>query len=305
MLIKREWTFFQIVRRTWKFDLYIIFVCLLVYLVYNYWINNHIQIPALVSTVLGTAIAFFIGFNNNQAYDRWWEARKIWGALVNDSRSWVRAMLAYVKGRELNFGEEQVAVIQKRMIHRHLAFLYALKYSLRKISDVSYNRYLKEDDFDQVKGKSNVPNAILTLQSYDLETLSRQGYIDGFRFMEMNQLLVKFCDGMGKCERIKNTVFPTSYIYFTRLFIWIFIIINTWVLTDLIGGWSVLVGWLTGFIFFAAHNNGINIMDPFENRAFDTPLDSIVRTIEINILEEMGAADIPEPVQPVDGEYLL
>lgn len=308
MLIKKDWTLIQILKRTWKFDLLIIFVCLVVFSVYNYWISNHIQLPALLSTVLGTAIAFFIGFNNNQAYGRWWEARIIWGAIVNDSRSWSRSLLSYIDvEQERAYGEEQLQVLQRRMIHRHLAFLYALKYSLRKISDTTYNRYLNPVDFEKVKDRSNIPNAILNLQSEDLERLSRLGCIDGFRFIELNQLLVKFCDGMGRCERIKNTVFPTSYIYFTQLFIWFFIVVNTIVLTDMIGIWAVPIGWLIGFIFFAAHTNGTTIMNPFENTAFDTPMSSIVRTIEINTLEEMeaDADDIPKPIQPINGEYML
>ncbi len=305
MLIKRDWTLAQVLKRTWKFDLFIIFSCLLVYLIYDRGINNYFKVPAMLSTVLGTAIAFFIGFNNSQAYGRWWEARIIWGALVNDSRSWTRGLLAYVRESNDSFDNSQIKVLQKRMIYRHLAFLYTLKYALRKISDTSYKQYLEKEDFEQVRKKSNVPNAILNLQSHDLETLSQLNSIDGFRFKEINYLLIQFCDSMGRCERIKNTVFPTSYIYFTRIFIWFFIILNTMVLTDLIGGWAIFFGWLIGFVFFAAYNNGVSIMNPFENSPFDTPMDSIVRTIEINTLETLNEQDIPEPVKPVNNEYIL
>jgi putative membrane protein len=95
MLIKHKLTLRQIFYFTWKVDLMLLICCTIVYFIDTYWLSMHISIPVAVSAVLGTAIAFFIGFNNNQAYDRWWEARIIWGGLVNDSRSWARSLLYY------------------------------------------------------------------------------------------------------------------------------------------------------------------------------------------------------------------
>ena len=87
MLIVQNIRISRVLRNTWQIDLIMIVSCTLAYLVRTFLIKHHFSIPAIIPTVLGTAIAFFVGFNNNQAYDRWWEARKIWGALVNDSRS--------------------------------------------------------------------------------------------------------------------------------------------------------------------------------------------------------------------------
>lgn len=302
MLLNERLSLTQVFRLTWRVDLMILLCCTIAYFIDNYWLETQISIPISISTVLGTAIAFFIGFNNNQAYDRWWEARKIWGELVNDSRSWARCLL-YNCAIEVN---EEAPHITRRMIYRQLAFLYALKSALRKTpEDVYYAGYLSEAEAARVKMQSNIPNAILSLQAEDLQLLTRQGVIDGFRFRELNGLLVRHCDSMGKSERIKNTVFPPSYLFFTRVFIWFYVILNTLMMSESIGGWSILFGWAFGFVFHVTHQNGISIMNPFGATIMAVPLDSISRTIEINLLEMLGHDNIPSPIQPTDQQILL
>jgi putative membrane protein len=301
MLLRDRLSLVQVFRLTWKVDIMILICCTIAYLVDNYWLESHVSIPLSISTVLGTAIAFFIGFNNNQAYDRWWEARKIWGALVNDSRSWARNLLYYCKTEMSDESQH----ITRRMIYRHLAFLYALKASLRKVPDEYYTGYLGEGEADFVRTQSNIPNAILNLQSEDIQLLSRQGVIDGFRFREINGLMVKFCDEMGQSERIRNTVFPPSYLFFTRLFIWFYVILSTLMMSESIDYWSILFGWAFGFVFHVTHMNGVSLMNPFEPTQMAIPLDSIARTIEINLLEMLGHENVPSPVEPIDGQFLL
>ncbi|WP_212001563.1 bestrophin family protein [Chitinophaga sp. HK235] len=302
MLLKHRLTPTQIFTFTWKVDIMLLLCCTVVYFLDTYWLSAHIAIPVAVSAVLGTAIAFFIGFNNNQAYDRWWEARTIWGALVNDSRSWARSLLYYANTKD----DPELHAFVRHMIYRHLSFVYALKTSLRKLPDEYYTRYLTKEEIDYVQNQQNIPNAILNLQSKDLQQLRHSAAIDGFAFLELNELLVKHCDQMGKSERIKNTVFPPSYVYFTRLFIWFYVIMNTLMMTEAIGAWSILFGWVFGFVFHVTHLNGISLMNPFDYHPLGTPLDSISRTIEINLIELMGDEPIPQPVKTkADGLYIM
>ncbi|MGN7720271.1 bestrophin family protein [Chitinophaga sp. 22620] len=301
MLLRDKLSLIQVFRLTWRLDLMIILVCSLAYAADTYWLKQHVSIPVTMSAVLGTALAFFIGFNNNQAYDRWWEGRKIWGALVNDSRSWARNLLNFVD-TSVN-GESQH--IARRMIFRHLAFLYALNTSLRKDSDLYHEGYLSKDEADLVRTSTNVPNSILNIQAADLQQLRGSGAIDGFCFREMNDLVVKHCDNMGKCERIKTTVFPPSYLFFTRVFIWFYVILNTLMLAESTGYWSVVFGWAVGFIFHVTHQNGVSIMNPFEKLPTSLPLDTICRTIERNLLEMLDHEPLPSPLEPLDGQYLL
>lgn len=301
MLLRDRLSLVQVFRITWKLDILIIIVCSLAFAADTYWLKQHISIPITISTVLGTALAFFIGFNNNQAYDRWWEARKIWGGLVNDSRSWARNLLSYCD----NDAAGETPHIARRMIFRHLAFLYALKAALRQTGDPYYEGYLGGNEAELVKDSKNIPNAILNLQAADLQQLREQKAVDGHLFRELNIMLVNHCDNMGKSERIRNTVFPPSYLFFTRVFIWFYVVLSTLTLAESIGYWSVVFGWAIGFVFHVTHQNGIGLMNPFEQNPMSLPLDSITRTIEINLLEMLGHQPLPSPIEPKSGMYLL
>ncbi|MBB5623041.1 putative membrane protein [Pedobacter cryoconitis] len=303
MLIVHNIRLSRILRNTWQVDLIMIFSCTGAYLTRAFLIKHNFEIPAIIPTVLGTAIAFFIGFNNNQAYDRWWEARKIWGSLVNDSRSWARSIITYISQNETS--DQEFKALKDRMVRRHIGFLYALKAKLRDAVDENYQQYLDEADLKEINLHSNVHNAILTLQSRDLQQLSKDGLIDGFRFMELNKLLVNFSDHMGRAERIKNTVFPTTYNYFTKVFIWLFVVSLTLVVSHEAGVWAIFIGWLVGFVFVSTQINGMSLIDPFENNSSSVPLNQITRTIEINLLEMIGAEKIPAPVKPINDEYIL
>lgn len=303
MLVAQNIKISRILRDTWQVDIIMIASCTAAYFVREFLIKHHFEIPAIIPTVLGTAIAFFVGFNNNQAYDRWWEARKVWGALVNDSRSWARGVITYISPIEND--PEEFAALKRRMVCRQIAFLYALKASLRDAVDETYSQYLDEKEVLEINKHSNVYNAILTLQSEDLQRLNLAGRLDGFRFIEMNQLLVKFSDEMGMSERIKKTVFPTTYNYLTKVFIWLFVVSLTLVISQYAGLWSIFLGWLVGFVYVSTQKNGMSLVNPFENNSASIPLNQITRTIEINLLEMIGAEKIPKPVLPVNQEYVL
>lgn len=295
MLIVQNIRLSRVLLDTWKVDVIMIISCTIAYFIREYLIAYHFQISAIIPTVLGTAIAFFIGFNNNQAYDRWWEARKIWGAIVNDSRSLARNLINYV--------DDEAAA--KRMIARHIAFVYALKAALRDTVDEIYTKYLTEHDKNEVESHSNVHNAILNIQAMELQKLYKENKIDGFKFMEINEMLVKLTDSMGACERIKNTIFPTTYSYLTKVFIWLFVVTFTLVISQDMGAASIFMGWLIGFVFVSTQINGMRLVNPFYINSSSLPLNSISRTIEINLLQMMNETDIPEPVKPINDEYIL
>ncbi len=276
--------------------------CIFAYFAHYYLISRHFDIPVIVPTVLGTAIAFFIGFNNNQAYDRWWEARRVWGAIVNDSRSWARDILMYVDDKPVQSESDK---LKKDFITRHIAFLCLLKNNLRLTDDNTYKKYISAAELEAINDHNNKPNAVLQLQSKKLNDIYSSGLIDGYRFLQLDNLLVRFTDSLGMSERIKNTVFPSTYNYLTKLFIWLFVIAIELVTVQSMGMWSIFISWLIGFVFVSIQINGMSLVNPFENTAASIPLNQITRTIEINLLQMLGEKDIPEPVQAVNGEYVL
>lgn len=304
MLISRNVRIGRIISGTGWYALFDLLTCVAAYLVNEYIVRDYFVFPALIPSILGTALAFFVGFNNNQSYDRWWEARKIWGALVNDSRTWARQIMHYTSTSDY-LSAEELSGLRRTAIRRHIAFLYALKKNLRKSDTREHGEFLVSEELADVEKASNVPNAILSYQTAFVDNLYKKEAIDGFRFTEMNRMIVNFCDEMGKSERIANTVFPTTYNYYTRGFIWIFIVSTTMVTDNAIGYWSILFGALVGYVFLTTHSIGQALVDPFEPLPTGVPLDHITRTIEINLLEMLGEAEIPKPIQSVDGEYIL
>lgn len=110
---------------------------------------------------------------------------------------------------------------------------------------------------------------------------------------------------MGKSERIKGTVFPPTYNFYTRVFIWILIISTTFVITNMVGAWSILYGALIGYIFITIHSIGQSLLNPFEPVPTGISLDQITRTIEINLLETLGESEIPEPIVSVNNDYVM
>jgi len=304
MIITKKIKVKRVLIGTWKNGLLVVLVCTLSFLFSEYIFHDVVDLPSVIPTILGTALAFFIGFNNNQAYDRWWEARKIWGALVNDSRSWARQINYYLSLPE---GQTKDELFEKKKtaIFRHIAFLYALKGNLRNEKKNDYKKYISQQDLEKVEGQTNIHNAILNIQSEDLEDLRQNNWVDGFRFIELNKILIRFSDEMGKSERIKSTVFPPTYNFYTRVFTWILMISTTFVITNMVGAWSIFYGALIGYIFITIQSIGRALLKPFEPVPTGISLDQITRTIEINLLETLGESEIPEPIQSVNNEYVM
>ncbi|KAB2808701.1 bestrophin family protein [Phaeocystidibacter luteus] len=300
MLIQKNWSVGEILRRTWRINLIILGEVGIVVLGYHYFVQDDFVVPISVAAILGTAIAFFIGFTNNQAYDRWWEARKVWGMIVNDSRSWARSVLTY-----WDEGDPKHTETKHRMVRRHLAWLHCVKNHLRGLESTTYAVYLNADDREKVRDSKHQPNTILLMQSQDIHRGLKEKKLDPFAFKALDEALVRMTDQMGMCERIKNTVFPTSYVFFTKFFIFLFISLNAISIHAILGWWAILFGWIIGYVFYTTFYNGLTIMNPFENLPSDTPMSALTRTLERNLLEMLDEPDLPESLEPIHGEYLL
>jgi putative membrane protein len=264
-----------------------------------YYPMQSLHIPIALITVPGTVIALLLGFRTNSAYDRWWEARIIWGAIVNDSRTWVRQLLTFVDCK----GNSSIAYAHvRKMAMRHIAWNYALTGHLRKLDTTpSFEDRLDVAEMRTVKTKTNVPNALLYNQGQDLKTLRESQLIDQYQFVSLDQTLTRFTDSMGKCERIKNTVFPTSYSLLVDVLIYMWIFFLPLGLIDNIGLFLIPTTVSLAFSFLAIDRIAYYMQDPFDNIPSDTPMMALSRTIEINILEELEEKSIPHPLLPING----
>jgi len=251
----------------------------------------HMGAALVVVGALSTAVSFFVAFFTAQAYDRWWEARKIWGSLVNDSRSFARMV--------------ELTALQDRLVRRHIAYLYAVKEYLRRENTREYLAHLSEEDGARVAELTHPGNGLLELQGAEIDAAERNGAIDVIRMAQLNDMLTQFSTSMGMAERIKSTVFPIYYESLMRVAIWTLAVVFPIVLSDSIGYEAIPYSLLLGAIFLLVFMAGQSLLNPFEGLPSDTPMSSIIRTIEINLLEQIGETDIPSPVEPIDGRYLL
>lgn len=224
---------------------------------------------------------------------------------MNGTRLWTRSILAYTQVAQqeaLHDHTTHVGDVALRMIRRNLGFLHAFKSALRDTNEQVYRNYLDPADLEALTGCTNLSAALLDLQAHDLQKLREAGQVDGFTFLALHDLLVRFSDNMGKCERIKNTLFPATYLYFTQVFIWLMIAVLTMDIVEEAGVWAIGLSWLVGFVFHVTHWNGLSLMNPFDHNPACVPLDSLLHTVEINVLQMLKFSEVPNPVEASNGE---
>lgn len=277
--------------------LFVLIISLIVYYLTHYFQDVIPDMPLMIPTFIGTAISILLSFKLNQSYDRWWEARKIWGSIVNDSRSLVLQLQNLVE----NGNDEQI----KRIAFRQIAWCYSLGQALR-VQDPAggLNRFIPENEIAAAKQHQNVPLALLGMHARDIRLLKDQGQLDTFRHMQLDDTLVRLCDSMGRAERIKNTVFPATYRLFLHLIIYLFVITLSIALQDIEGIFEIPLLIIISAGFFLLEKSATHMQDPFENRPTDTAMTAIARSIETNIKQLLGEPDTSPPQQAA-GFYLL
>ncbi|MBD80924.1 MAG: hydrogenase [Crocinitomicaceae bacterium] len=276
---------YGIVKNNYKAILIFFAIDFVVYLAHvRFGINFHV--PAIPVSIMGGALAIFLAFRNNSAYDRWWEARKIWGAIVNHSRTFAAEILAIVGKNEQS----------KEIVYRHLAWLHGLKLQLRKQEDFSEAKsFLNQAEVDEFPSWKNKASQLLRVQSEQIAKLKRENKISDFEQKQFFETIKQLYDCQGKAERIKSTVFPYYYTYFTDLFLWTFIVFLPMIIVDEMGWQVIPMSMAVSFVFYILDKTGLVTEDPFENRAADTPMSTISRTIEIDLKQMLGEENLPEP----------
>lgn len=255
-----------------------------------------ITIPIAVPSVLGTAISLILAFRTNQAYARWWEARKIWGAIVNDSRTWARQVLTLLPA------DPSLMAMQHRVIHRQILWCYALGKALRGEPPLEGSegllRNLDKEEVTLYKKAQNIPNAMLLKQGEEIMALKTAGIINSYEHMQLDDTLSRLCDSMGKNERIKNTVFPKIYSTIVHAFLYLFILLLPFSLVMKFGLLEVATVMGITAVFFLIEKSAIYNQDPFEGRPTDTPVSAIARTIDINLRQMLKEKELPVKATP-------
>ena len=257
-----------------------------------------LDLPVVPVTIVGGALAIFLGFRNNSAYDRWWEARKIWGGIVNTNRTLGSSIMTFPSEKHGAATFSEIEIWKKSIVYRQICWLYTLKAHLRKQahSDKMLD-YMSKEEYEELMKKTNKPAQLLHNQNQAVAYAFENGMIDSFRHMELAKLIKELYSLQGMCERIKNTVFPFYYNYFTKVFLWLFIFCLPFSLAPLMNGYTAMAMSIgISFIFYILDKSGEITEDPFEGRAADTPMSTITRSIEIDLLEMLGEENTPKPL---------
>jgi putative membrane protein len=316
MIVSRNLRLSHVLVYTWKPMLYFTVLSCAVYALHISFSIPNLAIPFNAVATLSTALGIYLGFKNNNAYDRWWEARKVWGALVNHSRAWARQALTLALTDDARALPE-LRAWQERVIHRHIAFVHALRVALRRKHDYNddgldepvqvdntlddLRSFLSPEELQQARHKRNVPNHLNKLQGDDLKYAYQRGWLSDFRYVRMDETLVQFNDHQGMSERIKNTPFPRPYSFYSRVFVLLHGTLVPFAFVEELGWANIPLSLAINFMFFALDQVGEKIEDPFENRMFDTPLTSISVTIEENLKEMLGNAELPVKPKSIQG----
>lgn len=288
-----------------------------------------IAVPWVPVALLGTASAFIVGFRNTQVYNRMWEARQIWGSIVNSSRTWGLMVKDYIRDANPAVARE----LHRQLIYRHVAWLTAMRFQMREprswetIKTKSYNleytqhykvpewessladelpALLSKEETTYVLGKKNRATQLIALQGDQLKQLQQNGHLSELCYVELENVLKELYDHQGRSERIKNFPYPRQFssiaCYFITLLVWLlpFGMLNEFARLGNWGVWlnipfSVIVGW----VFMALDQVGESTENPFEGSANDIPITTMSRTIEIDLREMLDETDLPPAIAPL------
>lgn len=291
--------------------------------------HTYLAIPWQPIAVLGTALSFVVGFKNNASYGRIWEARQIYGSIINDSRSFGYSI------RDI-LGKNNA--VTQRIFYRHFAWLTALRFQLREkrtwenMGNVRNREYMKnkyhvaewnsdletelkkllsESDYEYIISKKNRATQLTALQSEEIAQLRNSGIINDFQWNLLQNSLLKFTDDQGRAERIKNFPYPRNFASITTYLMFIFVLLFPFGLLNefnKLGNGTFLEGytiWLnipiSAIVTWAFHvldTIGESSVNPFEGSANDVPITQISRTIEIDMRDMLNETNLPPAIQP-------
>lgn len=303
---------------------------------YTRW--DWLLIPWLPLSIIGTAVAFYVGFKNNQAYGRLWEARRIWGAIINNSRMLGVMTKHFVASETLS--QKELECITKRIIYRHICYIYTLREQLltptswehvslrlnfgyfnrlrrQKILDNAYKeeldmqskrQYISEKEEISLLDAANQSTQLIEMQSGDIAILYKKNCLNMMQQIELQRTLNSLYDEQGKAERIKKFPFPRQYASFSFTFVCIFVFLLPFGIIaefNALGEdyfWlSIPFGVVVGWIYVVMEIIGDYSENPFEGLYNDIPMLSICRTIEIDLLQMIGETNLPTSIKPKKG----
>lgn len=267
--------------------------------------HNAVLVSTIPFTLMGLPLAIFLGFRNTACYDRFWEARKLWGELLLRSRNLARQVLHLGDDPLPPADARDLGDVRVRMVLRAVAFSTSLKNLLRDRPDdeTGLDGLLQPAERERLAGASNRPAALMMNMGADLAQCRREGRFDSLCTVQIDHTLCALTAAAASCERIRNTPLPFSYSLLLHRTAYLYCFLLPFGLVDSIGLMTPLVVAIVAYTFFGLDALGDEIEEPFGTSANDLALDAICRGIEIDLRQALGDPAPPPPLQPVG--YLL
>lgn len=269
-------------------------------------------LPFPVTAILGSALAIFIAFRNNSAYSRWWEGRTIWSNITHSSRVLARLVITFADSHahQPPYNAPRSAEFKTTMIRLMVAWVNALRIQLRgESTQTLFSTRLNLEEAEALKRFDNLPNGIQLLMGRKIYEAMANGTLGGFDSFQMEGQLLALAQYQSAAERIKKTPLLRQYDYFTRVFLYAFLLVLPFSLvSDFhrlgILAWMPPVSLLVSFVFAVIAKVGEVNEDPFEGKITDVPLTAICTDIERNLLEMLDESKLPDST-PIEQGYLF
>ncbi|CAD7338368.1 hypothetical protein SPHS6_02041 [Sphingobium sp. S6] len=248
------------------------------------------QAPSLPLALFGSALALFLGFRSNSAYQRWWEGRMLWGLMINASRNLARQAGSFLPVEAID--------ARRSIVVRQIAYVNALRCQLRRQDPGGeITKSLPSGEAEAALARTNSANAVLDGIGRQINAARAKGWIDTIQQSRMESVLIDIANAQGGMERLKNTPLPMQYRFFPTFFTHLLCILLPIGLIEALGLATPLGSTIAGLMFLAVLAIGDDLVDPFADSPHDLPLSAMCRTIEIDLLQGLGAP-APKPLSP-------
>lgn len=290
--------------RVWPRLLVVTLVATIVTIAHDRHVDSPLwNLSTIPFSLVAVALGIFLGFRNNTSYDRFWEGRKLWGQLVNTTRSLARQvhMMVGPQREPLGVGPDQAQVHQE-LVYRVIAYVHALRLHLRDQDDLGpLVDLIPNDEREALHGQLNRPLAILRELGARFRDLWQQGKVHPLHLPALEQSLSTLTDIQGACERIKSTPIPSSYTVLIHRIVAVYTFALPFGIVETVGVATPVVVAIISYAFFGLDAVGEEVEEPFGTDVNDLPLSTLSRMIEINLRQTLGERDVPEVLKPVDG----
>lgn len=266
------------------------------------WYNGYFRdftLSIAPFSLVGLALSIFLGFRNGASYERYWEGRKLWGSLVNNSRTFARGALT-LSHPAAPEDAPVVAAAQRALVLRQIAFVHALRMHLRREVDLDELRdWLPANERAALAREINVPAAINHETGAQVAGLFRAGHLHPQHLLPLDAALTVNTDVQGACERILSTPVPWIYTVLMHRLVGIYCLFLPLGLVKDIGWATPIVVLIVAYAFYGLDGIGEEVEEPFGTDPNDLPLSALSRMIEVNLLQRLGETDLPPLHKPV------